>query len=133
MSRRALQVVLVAIGAVAVVAGTTSLLTGTATIPGGDDVSPSVDSEMRFYAAWYVAAGILLLRSVPRVEDEVFIVRTIAATFFGAACARVISIVGNGSPEPWYLFLMAVELIIPAVIIPWQAMVAGRDSAKDVP
>ena len=81
---------------------------------------------MRFYAAWYLAAGVFLLRTVARVESEGPKIRAICAVLFLAALARVISLVAVGAPHPIFLVLMAIEFAIPAVVVPWQAAVASR-------
>jgi hypothetical protein len=126
MSRRALQATLAILGVTAVTFGGLTVLTGAAGVLAGGPVSASVDSEMRFYAAWYLAAGVLLLRTVARVESEGPTIRTICAVLFLAACARVVSFVAVGAPHPIFLVLMAIEFAIPVVVVPWQAAVASR-------
>jgi hypothetical protein len=85
---------------------------------------------MRFYAAWYVAAGVLLLRTVPRVDSKGPTIRAICAVLFLAACARVISLVVVGAPHPVFLVLMVIEFTIPAVVVPWQAAVGRRTTGE---
>lgn len=94
----------------------------------GGKVSANVDSELRFYAAWYAAAGVLLLRTVRRVESEGTTIRAICAVLFVAACSRVISIIAVGAPHPMFLALMVVEFAIPVLVVPWQAAVARRSN-----
>jgi hypothetical protein len=113
-------------GAGMTVVGLVTVLGGATTIAGVGEVSASTDSEMRFYAAWYVAAGLLLLRAAPRVESEATTVRVVAGAFFLAACGRLISIVAEGTPHTVALVLMGIEFVIPVVLIPWQAAVARR-------
>ncbi|MGH8982743.1 MAG: DUF4345 domain-containing protein [Acidimicrobiia bacterium] len=121
---RGLQVVLTILGVVAIGAGTLALVTGAALVPGGDEVTASVDSEFRFYAAWYVGAGVVALRAARRVESEGRTIRALCAFLFLAACARALSIIVVGAPQAWFLVLMGIEFVIPAVIVPWQAAVA---------
>ncbi|MEA2433384.1 MAG: hypothetical protein QOG54_841 [Actinomycetota bacterium] len=109
------------LGGVALVAGISTLLFGADLVLDSTKVAPGVDSEMRFYAAWYAAAGVLLLRAVPRVEAEGSLVRWVGAAFFVAGCARLLSLVAVGRPPTLYLVLMVAELALPAVIIPWQS------------
>jgi hypothetical protein len=128
MSRRGLQAILTILGLVAVVFGTLTVFTGGAGVIGGGEVSASVDSELRFYAAWYAAAGVVMLRAVPRVESAGTTIRALCAVLFIAACARVLSILLVGAPHPVFLALMVIEFVIPAVVVPWQAAVARRIS-----
>jgi len=62
-------VVVTVLGIVAVAAGAHTVLIGGDSVLNHGDVSAGVDSELRFYAAWYVVAGALLLRAVRRIES----------------------------------------------------------------
>jgi hypothetical protein len=81
---------------------------------------------MRFYAAWYVGAGLVLLRAAPRPETATTVVRAVAALLLLAAVARVVSVVVEGWPHWSQVVLMVLEFVIPAVVVPWQAVVARR-------
>jgi hypothetical protein len=52
VSRRGLQAVLVILGLVALGAGLVTVLTGSASVLDAPEAAPSLDSELRFYAAW---------------------------------------------------------------------------------
>ena len=69
MSRKALQLVLSALGAVATAAGARGMVEGAAEVVDAGSYSSNVDSEYRFYAAWYHIAGLVLLRAARRPED----------------------------------------------------------------
>jgi Domain of unknown function (DUF4345) len=128
-SRRGLQALLSALGAVAVVSGTLSVLFGAGIILDSGAYSPSVDSEVRFYAAWYAAAGALVLRAVPRVESEGRVIRMVGVVFFVAGCARLLSLVFVGRPHALFMVLMVVEIALPLVILPWQAQVSSKPTS----
>jgi hypothetical protein len=124
--KRTLQAILVALAAVMVLAGVLGVILGADLVLGDDAFSASVDSEFRFFAAWYLAAGVLLLRAVPKVETAAFEVRFVGITFFVAACGRVLSMIDVGAPHGFYIALTAIEFAIPLVIVPMQAAVARR-------
>ena len=130
MPRRALQVFLTILGSVAVVSGTVTMLFGVESIIGAKPAGPTADSEMRFFAVWYAGAGVVLLRAVPRVETHSTIVRAVGALFFLAGCGRLISLLVVGKPHQFSLWLMAIELSLPFVIVPWQALVARQPSSR---
>jgi hypothetical protein len=111
---------------VAVGAGLQTVILGAGSVIGGGPVTPSFDSELRFYATWYVLAGVLILRAVSRVEAETFTIRAVFATLFFTGVARIISIVAVGAPHTFLMVLMGFELGLPIPIIPWQALVARR-------
>jgi hypothetical protein len=108
------------------VAGSLSVVFGASSVLGADQVTAEVDSEMRFYAVWYVVAGAFLLRATRRVESETWTIRLVAAAFFVAGCSRILSWVVVGRPHQSQLILMVIELILPLVVIPWQAAVTLR-------
>lgn len=112
------------IGAVALVAGLLSVLFGVDLVPDSAGASASVDSEMRFYAVWYAAAGLIVLRAARRVEASAGTIRGLAAGFFVAGCARVISWVVVGRPHDLQLVLLVLELALPLILVPWQSAVA---------
>ena len=127
-ARAGLRIVLTILGIVMVGAGAVAVVWGAASVPREGIVTPDVDTEMRFFAVWYVVAGVLLLRAAPRVEAEGFVIRVIALGFFAAGCARILSWVDVGRPHGGAIVLMVVELVLPIVIVPWQRAIARRSS-----
>ena len=123
-ARRGLQALLLVMAAVMIVAGLGTVVLGAASVPGEDLIEPATDSEMRFYAVWYAVSGFFLLRSVREPEAHSTTIRLVAAGFFSAGCARVLSWAAVGRPVPFQILLMWVELILPLVVVPWQALVS---------
>ena len=109
-----------------IVAGSATVLLGAESVLREGSFTTDIDSEMRFYAVWYVAAGVLLARAIPKVETEAFTIRLIGAAFFVAGCARVLSWIVVGKPHVSQIVLMVIELCLPFVIIPLQASVARK-------
>ena len=126
---RGLRILLTIVSVVMLVAGSLTVVLGASSVLGTDDVTAEVDSEMRFYAVWYVVAGAFLLRATRRIESETWTIRLIAAAFFIAGCSRILSWVAVGRPHLSQLILMVIELVLPLVVIPWQASVARRARA----
>lgn len=127
--RRGLQLTLRALGTVAVAAGTRGVVRGASEVPNPGAVSANVDSEYRFYAAWYPVFGVLLLRAARAPEREAVLIRACGAGSLLAATGRLLSVREHGTPHPSQRLLLGLELLIPAVIVPWQARVAG--AARD--
>ena len=127
-SVRSLRYLLGVLGTVMVVAGTVTVVLGISSVSGEVVSTPDADSEMRFYAVWYVVAGVLLLRSLGDIAAATVIVRSVGAGFFAAGCARALSWIVVGRPGPLAIALMAIELVLPLVIVPWQAAVVRSDT-----
>lgn len=126
--RRRLQILLGAVGAVAAIAGTHTVARGTGGVtgrlaPSGD---ASVDSELRFFAAWYVIAGIVMMRAARKPEYEAATVRLVSCGWAIAAAGRLLSLKASGRPHPLYSALTGAEVAIAACLGWW---VRGGESA----
>ena len=111
-------------GTVAIVFGSVTVIFGNHSLPSPNAAAVNIDSELRFYAAWYVIAGVLALRVARRVERETFLLRLLSTGLFLGGTARVISLIAVGVPDPTQIALMIVELILPVVLVVWQGALA---------
>ena len=110
-----------------VVAGSLSAILGPDPVPREGVVAPDVDTELRFFSVWYAIAGVALLRCIPQPGSHGPTIRLIAAGFFAAGCARVLSWISAGAPHALFVVLMAIELLLPLLIVPWQVRVARSE------
>lgn len=125
LGSRGLQVLLGVVGVVMIVAGSATATLGAASLPDTGHRSPILDSELRFYAVWYVVAGLTLWRAKANIVEQAWFIRTVGLAFFVAGLSRIVSWLTLGSPHWTQVVLLVIELVIPLVIIPWQA-VASR-------
>ena len=104
-------------GLVATVAGLVSVIGGPAAGTGGEHVAASVDTEFRFYAAFYLSLGLYSLWVARRGP----VPRPALAAITGALClgglARIPSLVSEGRPDTVFLVLMAIELAAPLLLL----------------
>ena len=117
---------MVALGSVATVAGARGVLVGAAENPGPTDVAANVDSEYRFYAAWYHVIGLFLLREARSPTIDRSAVQLCAGGFGVAATGRLLSMRKLGRPHPSQLALLVVEVLIALGLPPWH-----RRSTRD--
>jgi hypothetical protein len=113
-------------GLVALVAGARGVLLGAREVPSPGSVSPSVDSEYRFYASWYPILGVALLRTARGQSVDRVVVPGLCAGLLLAASARALSIRAAGRPHQSQLVLMGLEVAIPALLWPWHRRVTRR-------
>ena len=66
------------------------------------------------------------MRALRRIELEAWTVRLVGGAFFVAGCGRILSWMVVGRPHTSQVVLMAIELALPFVIIPWQQVVASK-------
>jgi hypothetical protein len=79
--------------------------------------SATIDSQLRFYAAFWGAYGIALLVIVTNTEPHLDLVPWLAAVMFAGGVGRAISFVTAGAPHPFFTALMVSELLGPPVLI----------------
>lgn len=113
-----------AIGGIATLAGARGVVVGAAEIPGRPSVSANVDSEYRFYAAWYLVFGLHLLRATRRQSFDRALAQACAGGFGAAAVGRMVSAWRLGPPSRGQQILLAVEL----VIVLWLAAALRRNA-----
>ena len=113
-------------GAVATAAGLHTVIAGARSIAGQQAANASVESELRFYAGFYVAYGLALLRTAPRAETDTAAVRALAGALFLAGLARAGGWLAAGKPHPGQRALLALELAGPPAVVAWQARLAAR-------
>ncbi len=121
----ALALVLRALGVVATSAGARGVLRGPGEVSGLDHVPAAVDSEYRFYAAWYLVAGVAVLHVGKDPAAQRRAVRLVHLGLWTAAAGRVLSLRHRGLPGRGQLVLLGVEVALPLVLSPWQGRV-GR-------
>jgi uncharacterized protein DUF4345 len=126
-SRSALRGLFYVGGAVATTAGLHTVIAGARSLPGQELANASLESELRFYAAFYVAYGAAALRVAPRADHDTMTVRALAGTLFLAGLARAGGWLAVGKPHGAQHALLLVELATPPAIVGWQARSLGRD------
>ncbi len=126
MASRVLRALLALIGLVALFFGAWGIVGGPGQIPGADHLSPNLDNELRFFAAWYAVAGLLFLRVATRLSTETLLLRVLCLGFFAGACGRLFSWISVGRPHWSQIMLMAVEFALPLILLPWHAAVLRR-------
>jgi hypothetical protein len=102
-------------------AGLHTMIAGARSIAGERRANPSVESELRFYATFYVAYGVAALRLAPRADRERAKVRALVALLCLAGLARARAWLTLGRPHPFQIGLLAVELGAPPAVLAAQA------------
>jgi hypothetical protein len=113
-------------GVVATTAGLHTVIAGARSVPRQRPANPSVESELRFYAAFYVAYGLVALRVAPRADRDTATVRALAGALLLAGLARAGGWRAVGRPHRLQLALLVIELGAPPSIVAWQARVAAQ-------
>ena len=112
-----LRAVLTLIGITAIVTAAFVILTGSSGQVDGSQAAPSVESELRFFAAFWLAYGAAALYVAPRAAREIHAVRALALFLFLGGVARGIAWIADGRPHALFIVLLAFELLLPPFIL----------------
>ena len=121
--KRTLQVVLALLSLLPLAVGTCGFIYGAALFAPVAGVTPKLDSQYRFVAAWDVGLALIVWWIIPQIERQTALFRLICIVVFVGGCGRVLAWLVVGSPGTVFLVVTGLELLIP-LLIPWQAKVA---------
>jgi hypothetical protein len=122
----ALQVAIGIFGLVPVAAGLAGAVAGFDML--GEGVSISADSHFRYLSGLLLAIGLLFWSSIPRIERQGRLVRTLTAIVFVGGLARLGGVILVGEPPAPMLFGLAMELVVTPLVCLWQSRIAARTS-----
>ena len=103
-------------GAVPIAAGLHTLVAGGRSVPPWRPAGAMVESELRYYSAFYVAYGATALRAAAQEELEPAVVKGLAAALFLGGVGRGAAWLSAGAPHPLQRALLALELTVPVLI-----------------
>jgi len=114
---------------VPIVAGAGTIVFGSNVIQDGGSPAASVESELRFYSAWWVGAGLFLWWLAPQVAERRRALRVFCAVLLLGAFGRVLAIVDAGWPDPFFVVLLGVEVVVAAALLALSGRGSGRTGA----
>ena len=133
MGKRILQGLMVSLGLAAIGIGLMIFVMGAAAtghltdlafnlLAGADqkltgEYSPTVESELRFYAPFWIAYGGLLIYVARDLSTYGSWVPLLVGVFFAGGVGRAIAYFAAGPPHPAFIVLMAIELVLPIVFM----------------
>src|SRR5262249_15895045 len=127
--RGTLQVLLALFGATAIFISLLHIVLGPPAIPGSIPVNATMDSEDRFYATLFLAYGVALLWCVREVEHKARVVYFLMLTFFVAGLAGIVSLLRVGLPNPFFIVMTVLELLLPIILAYMQYRISSAQPA----
>ena len=116
----ALRAFVALFGAACVAIALTHIFVGPSSIPGSIPVNPTMDSEDRFYATLFLGFGAVHLWCARDLAARTGPLVAMQAVFFLGGVARLISWAQVGPPIPMFIWLGAIELLLPLLL--WLAL-----------
>jgi Domain of unknown function (DUF4345) len=124
-SRRRLQWTLGALAAIPVAGASGEILRGPQGVPGGSpDVTPTVDSSLRYANVFKFAVGPVIWSQLARVERSPAVTFA-AATIAIGGLARLRSWQQRGRPHPVTVAAIALETVGAPLLLAWQRRISS--------
>lgn len=124
-SRRGLQWTLGVLAAIPVASAAGEIVRGAQGVPGGSpDVTPTVDSSLRYANVFKLAVGPVIWSQLGRVERSPALSFAIA-TITAGGVARLRSWQQRGRPHPVAVGAIALEVLGGPLLLLWQRRVAS--------
>jgi hypothetical protein len=125
MSRRALQRVTSGLALIPIGTGLLGLLGLRDPLYVRFGVVPNIplDSNLRFFSGFWLAAGLTMAGVVPRIEKQGALFRALWGMIFLGGVGRVLSLLDAGSPPPPFYGIIVLELVGAPAFILWHRRV----------
>ena len=119
-SRRRLQWTLALLAALPFASAGREIALGAQGVPGGSpEVTPTVDSELRYANVFKLAVGSVMWSQLGRVERSSSLTYALFSLFVGGL-ARLRSWQQRGRPHPVALIALVLEIAAPPLLIRWR-------------
>jgi hypothetical protein len=120
-----LQWTLAVLAAIPVASATGEIVRGPQGAPGGSpDVTPTVDSALRYANVFKLAVGPVIWSQLARVEQSSAVTFALSTIFVGGL-ARVRSGQQRGRPHPVTVAAIALEALGGPILIAWQRRISS--------
>ncbi|MBF9352060.1 hypothetical protein BKG80_08180 [Mycobacteroides chelonae] len=110
-------------GVICLAIGLYHLIGGAGTVIGGGAVTASTDSQERFFSGLFAVYGAAWIWVARRSPIPGTAIRFLAAGLLVGGLGRVASLIDSGQPHPFWIVMLAVEILIPALFF----VIAGAD------
>ncbi|WP_083853079.1 MULTISPECIES: DUF4345 domain-containing protein [unclassified Rhodococcus (in: high G+C Gram-positive bacteria)] len=130
-SRRRLQWTLAALAAVPLASASREIVLGPQGVPGGSpDVTPTVDSALRYANVFKFAVGPVIWSQLGQVERSPNLTYALSSIFVGGF-ARLRSWQRRGRPHPVTVAAVVIEIAAPPLLIAWQRRILSRSTPQE--
>jgi Domain of unknown function (DUF4345) len=115
--RQAFQAFLALFGVIVIAISVAHFAIGPRAIIGGTAVNPTMAGEDRFFAGLLLCSGVALLWCARDVQRKRVYVNLLAVAFFVGGLGRLLAVVLDGVPHPFYIAMLVLELALPPLIV----------------
>ena len=114
---RATRILVTVFGTVCMAIALVHIAIGPRSIPGSVPVNATMDSEDRFYATLFLGFGAACVWAARDLAARARVFDALMAVFFLGGMARLVSAAFVGPPNAMFVFLGALELVLPPLFV----------------
>jgi hypothetical protein len=128
MSKRVLQIVTAILALVPIATGVIGMLGLSDPIYAamGLPRNALLDSNLRFFAGFWLGLGLAMMWLVPRIETQAVLFRAIWIAIFIGGIGRLLSLFAIGPPPIPFIGFTVLEIVGAPIFVAWQASIANR-------
>lgn len=115
--RQAFQVFLALFGIIVIAISIAHMAIGPRAIVGAVAVNPTMAGEDRFFAGLLLCYGIALLWCSRDVQRKRVYVNVLATALFVGGIGRLLAVLIDGAPNPFYVAMLVLELALPLLMV----------------
>jgi hypothetical protein len=115
--RQTFQAFLVLFGVIVIAISVAHFAIGPQAIIGGTAVNPTMAGEDRFFAGLLLCSGLALVWCARDVQHKGVHISLLAAVFFVGGLGRLLAVLIDGMPHPFYIAMLVLELGLPPVMV----------------
>ena len=94
----------------------THIALGQSWLPDTQTVTPSIDSQHRFYTALFLPYGVGLVWVSQHVRARLWALNIVLGALFLGGIARIVSFTIAGLPHRFFIGLWVAELVVPPIV-----------------
>ena len=127
--KRTFQVTLLIVATIPLLLGILNLILGASHFVPAEQITATLDNQLRFYAVWFTVPFFLAIWSVRNLEIAGPVLRITFIAMAIGGVARLYSIGEFGLPDPPMIGAIVIEIAVLA-FIPWHAAVLRQLQAN---
>ena len=124
-----LKGLLVILGVSSIAISLGHIILGTDAIPGSVPANATMDNQDRFFAALFLCYGAAVLWWLKDWRSKLREIRLLVAILFVGGVARLVSIAIVGLPDPFYIAMTIVEILLPVLVVWLSTRVVDHQAA----
>jgi uncharacterized protein DUF4345 len=129
--RQAFQAFLALFGVIVIAISLAHMAIGPRAILGSVPVNATMAGEDRFFAGLLLCYGVALLWCSRDVAHKRIYISLLAVVFFVGGIGRLLAVVLDGPPHPFYVAMLGLELALPPLMIVAASRVATKSVAAE--